>query len=381
MRHLLISHRNKHIDRSWGTLLPLDRIVWKEGNTRAAMRRAINIAKACIEMGQEYYEFNEMSKGLEFMYAKKGYEDRFATAWQRHKESQQTTHRPEPPMGARKRAREEASAEEPASSKAQRTEAAHKDRPGNVGQSQATCNMPPPQTRSNKAAKKQGGTASAEDGAGTTAGEAATGAAAGEDGTSPTAQARKAALAAEKKAAAAQNKEEKRQGNGDRQAESGSGTEQARKRAREEELAQRKEERRQARKVAHKLKEDKIKAVNEAMNLKARYSLAVSTANTILKCVVQAVPGEAWHWARANQDVTKPLEDAKNVMLTAVQPRSFLAAFISCELSDVEKAYAEETFKTEIAKVPIALTDRIVELERCNARVAKMHREFMAKCT
>ena len=342
----------------------MDRIVRKEGNTRAAMRRAINIAKSCIEMGQEYYEFNEQSKGIEFMYAKKGYEDRFSKAWQMHKESQKTTHRPEPAGDSRKRAWEKDSASEPASSKAQRTEAAHEDRPGNVRQSQAKRNMPPPQTRSNKAAKKQGGTASAEDGAGTTAGEAATCAAAGEDGTSPTAQARKAALAAEKKAAAAQNKEEKRQGNGDRQAESGSGTEQARKRAREEALAQQKEERRQARKAAHKLKEDKIKAVNEAMNLKARYSLAVSTANTILKCVVQAVPGEAWHWARANQDVTKPLEDAKNMMISAVHPRSFLESFIISELSDVENAYTEETFKTEIAKVPIALTDKIVELER-----------------
>ena len=56
MRHLLISHRNKHIDRSWGTLLPLDRIVWKEGNTRNAMQRAINIAQSCIEMGPHYYE-------------------------------------------------------------------------------------------------------------------------------------------------------------------------------------------------------------------------------------------------------------------------------------------------------------------------------------
>ena len=91
MHHLLISHRNKHIDRSWGTLLPLDRIVWKEGNTRAAMRRAINIAKSCIEMGPEYYEFNEQSKGIEFMYAKKGYEDRFSKAWQMHKESLKTT--------------------------------------------------------------------------------------------------------------------------------------------------------------------------------------------------------------------------------------------------------------------------------------------------
>ena len=240
--------------------------------------------------------------------------------------------------------------------------------------------MPSPQTRSNKAAKKQGGTASAEDGAGTTAGEAATGAAAGEDGTLPTAQARKAALAAEKKAAAAQ-KAALAAELAQEAAQKAALTAQARKAALASALAQKKEERRQARKLAHKLKEDKIKAVNEAMNLKARYSLAVSTANTILKCVVQAVPGEAWHWARANQDVTKPLEDAKNEMLTAVQPRSFLAAFISCELSDVEKAYAEETFKTEIAKVPSALTDRIVELERCNARVAKMHREFMAKCT
>ena len=284
-------------------------------------------------------------------------------------------------MDSRKRAREEASAEEPASSKAQRTEAVHKDRPSQPGVSSfCFCNMPSPQTRSNKAAKKQGGTASAEDGAGTTAGEAATGAAAGEDGTLPTAQARKAALAAEKKAAAAQ-KAALAAALAQEAAQKAALTAQARKAALASALAQKKEERRQARKLAHRLKEDKIKAINEAMNLKARYSLAVSTANTILKCVVQAVPGEAWHWARANQDVTKPLEDAKNEMLTAVQPRSFLAAFISCELSDVEKVYSEETFKTEITKVPSALTDRIVELERCNARVAKMHREFMAQCT
>ena len=63
MRHLLISHRNKHIDRSWGTLLPLDRIVWKEGNTRNAMQRAINIAQSCIEMGPHYYEFQLAVQG------------------------------------------------------------------------------------------------------------------------------------------------------------------------------------------------------------------------------------------------------------------------------------------------------------------------------
>ena len=191
-----------------------------------------------------------------------------------------------------------------------------------------------------------------------------TGTTAGEAGTGPTAQARKAPRRGDKRVAGQAPNE------GSGIGEGAAAT-----------LAQKKEERRQARKLAHRRKEDKIKAINEAMNLKARYSLAVSTANTILKCVVQAVPGEAWHWARANQAVTKPLEDAKNEMLTAVQPRSFLAAFISCELSDVEKVYSEETFKTEITKVPSALTDRIVELERCNARVAKMHREFMAKCT
>ena len=338
----------------------MDRIVWKEGNTRAAMRRAINIAKNCIEMGQEYYEFNELSKGIEFMYAKKGYEDRFSTAWQMHKESQKTTHRPEPPMDSMKRAREEASAEEPASSKAQRTEAAQKDRPGNVGQSQATCNMPPPQTRSNKAAKKQGGTASGEDGTGTTAGEAATGTTAGEDGTSPTAQARKAPRRGDKRVAGQAPNE------GSGIGEGAAATE-----------AQKKEERRQAKKLAHKLKEDKIKAVNEAMNLKARYSLATSTANTILMCVEKARPGEAWHWAQGNRAVTKPLEDAKNMMESAVQPRSFLEAFIISELADVENAYSEETFKTEIAKVSIALLDKIVELERCTARVAKMNREFI----
>ena len=113
--------------------------------------------------------------------------------------------------------------------------------------------------------------------------------------------------------------------------------------------------------------------------MKARYTQATSTANTILMCVEKAGPGEAWHWAQGNRAVTKPLEDAKNMMESAVQPRSFLESFIISELADVENAYTEETFKTEIAKVPIALLDKIVELERCTARVAKMNREFIAK--
>ena len=363
MRHLLISHRNKHIDRSWGTLLPLDRIVWKEGNTRAAMRRAINIAQSCIEMGPRFYEFNKQSKGIEFMYAKKGYEDRFSKAWQMHKESIKTTQGREPTGDSRKRAREEASAKEPAFCKAQRTEAPQKD---------SESKEAPHQTLSNKAAEKQGGTASGEAGTRTTAGEAGTRTTAGEAGTgtiqemagtnTTAAQARKAPRRGDSRAAG----QATIQGSGNE--EGATATD-----------AQKREEKREATKLAKKLKEEKIKAVNGAMNVKARYTQAASTANTILMCVEKARPGEAWHCAQGNRAVTKPLEDAKNMMESAVQPRSFLESFIISELSDVEKAYAEETFKTEIAKVPIALTDRIVELERCTARVAKMNREFMAK--
>ena len=69
-----------------GQLLALQRIAHKEGGGMAGLRAAANNAIKCIALGPEWYEYDEFTKRVKFMYFIKGQTDTFKQAWKKKKE-------------------------------------------------------------------------------------------------------------------------------------------------------------------------------------------------------------------------------------------------------------------------------------------------------
>ena len=67
--------------KEWGVFLNFDTVVHKEGgaSSPSAVAGAWRYCVACLYLG--WWEKNELSGRIEFLYARKGYSDKFATAW------------------------------------------------------------------------------------------------------------------------------------------------------------------------------------------------------------------------------------------------------------------------------------------------------------